>query len=180
MKIPHSIAVDVLIQVEKFYFLVEFIMIDTPPVEDSRKHISIILGRPFQRIVDAYIHCRNENIKLSFGNMTVKLNIFNIAKQPHDGDVGIVDMDLIRELVDYTFPSNLSDDPLQTYLTHFGLNFDIDRSIDEVNTLSNSSPYMDTSKWNSRIEQLTPTRKKLSLLSKSPPKLKFKPLPNIL
>ena len=83
---------------------------------------------------------------LSFGNMIMKLNIFNIAKQPHDGDERILDMVLIRELVDYTFPSNLSDDSLQTYLTHFGLNFDIYRSIDEINTLSNSLPSMDTSK----------------------------------
>ena len=46
-------------------------------------------------------------------------------------------MDLIKELVDYTFPSNLSDNLLQKYLTHFGLDFDIDRSIDEVTVWHN-------------------------------------------
>ncbi|KAK9205382.1 hypothetical protein WN943_015649 [Citrus x changshan-huyou] len=69
--------------------------------------------------------------QLSFGNMTMELNIFNIAKQPHNADDGIIDVDLIDTLVDNTFLSNLSDDPLQTCLTHFGLYFDIDRSIDE-------------------------------------------------
>ena len=42
-------------------------------------------------------------------------------------------MDLIEALVDNTFLLNLSDHPLQTCLTHFGLDFDIDRSVDEVN-----------------------------------------------
>ena len=49
-------------------------------------------------------------------------------------------MDLIEALVDDTFLSNLSDDPLQTCLTHFFLHFDIDRSVDEVNTLLDPIP----------------------------------------
>ena len=60
--------------------------------------------------------------------MTMELNIFNITKQPYNADDGIVDVDLIEALVDNTFVSNLSDDLLQTCLTHFGLDFDIDRS----------------------------------------------------
>lgn len=124
MKIPHSIVVDVLVQVEKFYFLIEFIVIDTPPIEDSRKHISIILGRPFQRIVDAYIHCRNQNIMLSFGNMIMKLNIFNIAKQPHDWEDEVVDIDVIEKSIDHTLPSNFSNDSLQEWLKHVELIFD--------------------------------------------------------
>ena len=44
MKIPRGIVEDVLIQVYKFYFPIDFIVIDTQPVQDSRKHISIILG----------------------------------------------------------------------------------------------------------------------------------------
>ena len=85
-------------------------------------------------------------MQLSFGNMTMELNIFNIAKQPHNTDDGIVDVDLIEALVDDSFVSNLSNDPLQTYLTHFGLDFNIDRSIDEVNALFDSAPSMDTNK----------------------------------
>ena len=41
--------------------------------------------------------------------MTIELNIFNIAKQPHNVDDRIVDVDLIKELVDNIFLSNLSD-----------------------------------------------------------------------
>ena len=70
-------------------------------------------------------------MQLSFGNITMELNIFNIAKQPHNADDRIVDVDLIEVLVDDTFILNLSDDPLQTCLTHFGF----DRS-------KRSTPYL--------------------------------------
>ena len=85
-------------------------------------------------------------MQLSFGNMTMELNIFNIAKQPHNADDGIVDVDLIEAIVDDTFASNLSDDNLQTCLTHFGFDFDIDRSVDGVNALRDSASSMDTNK----------------------------------
>ncbi|KAH9680959.1 BED-type domain-containing protein [Citrus sinensis] len=179
-KIPLGIVEDVLIQVDKFYFPVDFIVIDTQPIQDSRKHIPIILGQPFLATADAHIQCRTGNVQLSFGNMSMELNIFNIAKQPHNADDEIVDVDLIEALVDDTFLSNLSDDPLQTCLTHFGLDFDIDRSVDEMNALLDSAPSMDTNKWKSRVEQLALSEKKLIPSSESSPKLELKPLPNTL
>ncbi|KAH9698032.1 hypothetical protein KPL71_023850 [Citrus sinensis] len=148
--------------------------------QDSRKHILIILGRPFLATADAHIQCKTGNMQLSFGNMTVELNIFNIAKQPHNADDGIIDVDLIETIIDNTFLSNLSDDPLQTCLTHFGFDFDIDRSVDEVNALLDSAPSMDTNKLKLRVEQLAPSEKKLITSSESPPKLELKPLPNTL
>ncbi|KAH9745636.1 hypothetical protein KPL70_004147 [Citrus sinensis] len=148
--------------------------------DDSRKHIPIILGRPFLATANAHIQCRTGNMQLSFGNMTMELNTFNIAKQPHNADDEIVDVDLIETIVDDTFLSNLSDDPLQTCLTHFGFDFDIDRSVDEVNALLDSTPSMNTNKWKSRVEQLAPSENKLIPSSESPPKLELKPLPNTL
>ena len=76
IKIPRGIVEDMLIQVDKFYFSIDFIVIDTQP----RKHIPIILGRPFLVAADGHIQCRTGNMQLSFGNMTMELNIFNIAK----------------------------------------------------------------------------------------------------
>ena len=58
---------------------------------------------------------------------------------------------------------------LQTCLTYFGLDFDIDRSVDEANALLDSAPSMDTNQWKSRVEQLAPSEKKL-----------IPPLPNTL
>ena len=109
--------------------------------------------------------------------MTMELNIFNFAKQPHNADDGIVDVDLIQEIVDNTFLLNLSDDSLQTCLTHFDLDFDIDRLVDEINALLDSTSSMDINKWKSKVEQLAPSEKKLCPSSESLPKLKLKPLP---
>ena len=46
MKIPCGIIEDVLILIEKFYYHVDFIVIDTQHVQDPKKHTPIILGRP--------------------------------------------------------------------------------------------------------------------------------------
>ena len=89
-------------------------------------------------------------------------------------------MDLIETIIDNTFLSNLSDDPLQTCLTHFDLDFDIDILVDKVNAILDSTPPMDTNKWKSRVKQLAPSEKKLITSSESPQKLELKPLPNAL
>jgi hypothetical protein len=82
MKRPREIIEDVLIKVDKFYFPMDFIVIDTVPVLDVMNQILVILGRPFLAMVNALINCRTGVIKISFGNMIVELNIFNINKQP--------------------------------------------------------------------------------------------------
>ncbi|KAH9669188.1 hypothetical protein KPL70_021684 [Citrus sinensis] len=113
--------------------------------QDSRKYIPIILGRPFLATADTHIQCRTGNMQLSFGNMTMELNILNITKQPHNVVNGIVYVDLIEALVDNTFLSNFSDDHLQTCLTHFGLDFDIDKSVDEITNMSKDQEAIDQS-----------------------------------
>ena len=44
VKIPRGIVEDVLIKVEKFYFPVDFIMLDTEPVQVIESEIPVILG----------------------------------------------------------------------------------------------------------------------------------------
>ncbi|RVW82528.1 Transposon Ty3-I Gag-Pol polyprotein [Vitis vinifera] len=48
--------------------------------------VPIILGRPFLATANALINCRNGLMQLSFGNMTVEMNVFNLCKQPMDHD----------------------------------------------------------------------------------------------
>jgi hypothetical protein len=47
----------------------------------ANSKIPIILGRPFLATANALINCRNGLMKLSFGHMTLEVNIFNIGKQ---------------------------------------------------------------------------------------------------
>jgi hypothetical protein len=44
VKVPQGIVKDVLIKVDKFYFFVDFIVLDIEPVEITRSEISVILG----------------------------------------------------------------------------------------------------------------------------------------
>jgi hypothetical protein len=86
LKRPRGILEDVLIKVDKFYFSVDFIVIDTEPVHDVVNQIPVILGRPFLATANALINCRTGVMKISFENMTVELNIFNINSQPFEYD----------------------------------------------------------------------------------------------
>jgi hypothetical protein len=86
MKRPWGIIEDVLIKIGKFYFPVDFIVIDMELVDDVVNQIPMILGRPFLATANALINCRMGVMKISFGNMTVELNIFNINSQPLEYD----------------------------------------------------------------------------------------------
>ena len=78
VKIPKGIVEDVLVKVDKFYYLVDFVVLDTEPIENGPNHVPIILGRPFLATANAIINCRNGVMQLTFGNMTLKLNIFHL------------------------------------------------------------------------------------------------------
>ena len=76
VKIPRGMIEDVLIQVDKFYYPMDFLVLDTDPVAKGTNYIPIILGRPFLATSNAIINCRNGVMQLTFGNMTLELNIF--------------------------------------------------------------------------------------------------------
>ncbi|XP_022855492.1 uncharacterized protein LOC111376749 [Olea europaea var. sylvestris] len=112
VKVPRGVVEDVLVQIDKFYFAVDFIVLDTHPVLNSNAQIPVILGRPFLATSNALIICRNGILKLSFGNMTVEMNVFNICKQ-HGDDDDFHEVDLIEQLVDDQFIATSSYDALE-------------------------------------------------------------------
>ena len=78
VKIPKGIVEDVLVKIDKFYYLVDFVVLDTEPIASEPNHVPIILGRPFLATANAIINCRNGVMQLTFGNMTLELNIFHL------------------------------------------------------------------------------------------------------
>ena len=78
VKIPKGIVEDVLVKVEKFYYPVDFVVLDTEPIENGPNHVPIILGRPFLATANAIINCQNGVMQLTFGNMALELNIFHL------------------------------------------------------------------------------------------------------
>ncbi|XP_062096956.1 uncharacterized protein LOC133802624, partial [Humulus lupulus] len=163
VKIPRGIIEDVLIKVDKFYFPVDFIVLDTQPVENMHAQIPIILGRPFLATSNAIINCRNGVLKLSFGNMTVELNVFNVAKSVECEEIHEVNMiDSICE--------DDGNDLLDFCEKYFGMNLHVDDSNDDVNSLVESIPLNET-----KVEHFSPLDHVQSI-SESP-KLNLKPLP---
>jgi hypothetical protein len=77
IKKPRGIIEDVIIQVDNFYFPVDFIVLDTEPVANLTKMIPVNLDRPFLATANANINCRTGIMKIKFGNLKVKLNIFH-------------------------------------------------------------------------------------------------------
>ena len=81
VKIPKGIVEDVLVKVDKFYYLVDFVILDTEPMAGGTNQVPIILGRPFLATSNAIINCRNGVMQLTFGNMTLELNIFHLSSK---------------------------------------------------------------------------------------------------
>ena len=79
VKIPKGIVEDVLVRVDKFYYPVDFVVLDTELIASGLNHVLIILGRPFLATANAIINCRNGVMQLTFGNMTMELNIFHLS-----------------------------------------------------------------------------------------------------
>ena len=80
VKIPKGI-VDVLVKVDNFYYPVDFVVLDTEPMEESTHQVPITLGRPFLATANAIINCQNGVMQLTFGNMTLELNIFHLSNK---------------------------------------------------------------------------------------------------
>ena len=81
VKIPKGIVKDVLVKVDKFYYQVDFVVLDTEPIASGLNHVPIILGRPFFATSNVIINCSNGVMQLTFGNMTLELNIFHLSNK---------------------------------------------------------------------------------------------------
>ena len=81
VKIPKEIVEDVLVKVDKFYFPVDFVVLDTEPIASGPNHVPIILGRPFLATSNVIINFRNGVMQLTFGNMTLEINIFHLSNK---------------------------------------------------------------------------------------------------
>ena len=118
-------------------------VLDIEQVRDPSNHFPVILGRLFLTTADVVIRYRNGVMTLSFGNMIVELNIFHTNSQPSIMD-NHEEVNMIDVSVNHTFDESCYENALEKCLAHFEMNFDIEESIEEVNTLLDSVPIMDT------------------------------------
>lgn len=82
MKIFRGIIEDVLIQNDKFYYPIDFIVIDIQLVRDPKKHTLVILNHPFFATYNA--------------------EIFNVRNQTQEDDE-VVEVDMIKAQIEDLF-----------------------------------------------------------------------------
>ncbi|RVW14733.1 Retrovirus-related Pol polyprotein from transposon 17.6 [Vitis vinifera] len=111
VKIPRGVIEDVLVQVDNFYYPVDFIVLDTDPTVKEANLVPIILGRPFLATSNAIINCRNGLMQLTFGNMTLDLNIFYMSKKQitPEEEEGPEELCIIDTLVEEHCNQNMQD-----------------------------------------------------------------------
>ena len=66
---------------DKFYYPVDFVVLDTKLAPVGANYVPIVLGRPILATSNAIINCRNGVMQLTFGNMTLEFNIFHLSKK---------------------------------------------------------------------------------------------------
>ena len=96
---------------DNFYYPVDFIVLNTDPTVKEANSVPIILGRPFLATSNAIINCRNGLMQLTFGNMTLELNIFHLSKKQitPEEEEGPEEVCIIDTLVEEHCNQNMQD-----------------------------------------------------------------------
>ncbi|GKC75390.1 reverse transcriptase domain-containing protein [Tanacetum coccineum] len=89
---PVGIAEDVFVQVDKFMFPADFVVVDY----DVNPRVPLILGRPFLRTARSLVDVYGEELTLRVGDEKLTFNVASISKYPHKhGDELINQIDII-------------------------------------------------------------------------------------
>ena len=114
---------------------------------------------------------------LSFGNMTVNLNIFNVIKGMEDEE-DMCEINMVDSVVQKYLNNVSHDDPLKSCMV--SQNWD-----EEVTTLESEflhsiiehKDVLEVNGWTPKFEPLPPNEDKTLPSEERPPKLELKPLP---
>ena len=102
-------------------------------------------------------------MKISFGNMTVKLNIFHIRNQPLEYDE-VHQVCLIEDIMEEIVEESSMEDLLEACFAQFGEDLDLDKLLEQADAILETNP-LESSK---KEETVVP----------NPPKKELKPLPD--
>ena len=138
----------------------------------------VILGRPFLATANAIIHCKGGLMMLSFGNMTVNLNIFNVIKEIGD-DEDVCEVNMIEYVVQNYVDHVSYDGPLKSCLVNPSCVEEVTTSeLEFLHSIIEHNEVMEANGWAPRFEKLPPIEYKVLPSKKKPPKLELKPLPS--
>nr|GEY44603.1 reverse transcriptase domain-containing protein [Tanacetum cinerariifolium] len=136
---PAGIAKDVFVQVGKFTFPVDFIVVDY----DVDPRVPLILGRPFLRTARALVDVHEEELILRDGDEKLIFHADSTPKHPHKhGNESINMINFIDITCEDHFPkwANLSTYPLKRFNSFFYDDDDEDYTIAVTPILSTEEP----------------------------------------
>ena len=155
----------------------DFVVLDTQLVVNQGTQFPVILGRPFLATANAIIHCRGGLMTLSFGNMTINLNIFNVIKEIGDEE-DVCEINMIDSVVQNYIDNVSCDDPLTSYLVSPSWVEGVTTSESEfLYSIIEHSEVLEANGWAPKFEKLPPIEDRLLSSEEKPPKLELKPLP---
>ena len=163
VKISRGIVKDVLVQVDKFYFPVDFVVLNTQPVVNQGTQFPVILGRPFLTTANA---------------MTVNLNIFNVIKGMGDEE-DVCEVNMVESVVQKYLDNVSHDDPLMSCLVSSSWNEEVTTLESEfLHSIIEHNEVLEVNGWVPKFEPLPPNEEKALPSEKKPPKPELKPLPS--
>jgi hypothetical protein len=124
----------------------------------------MILGWLFLATTNAIINCRSRVMRISFGNMTVELNIFHIRKQSLDYDQ-MNQVCLIEEILDEVIEESSIEDLLEACLAQFGEDLDLEKLMKQADALLETAPLVSEEKEKTAVPDSP--KKELKLLPDS-------------
>ena len=117
-------------------------------------------------------------MKLSFGKMTVNLNILNVIKEIGD-DKDFCEVNMIESVVQNYVDHVSYDDPLKSCLVSPSCVEEVTKSeLDFLHSIIEHSEVMEANGWAPRFEKLPPIEDRVLPSEEKPPKLELKPLPS--
>ncbi|GKE16592.1 reverse transcriptase domain-containing protein [Tanacetum coccineum] len=102
---PVGIAERMLVEVGKFTFLVDFIILKME--EDSK--VPLMLGRPFLHTVDALIRVKKKQLNLRVGTERITFHIDSAMKHSYSNDDTCFIIDVIDEILEEDFDALLDE-----------------------------------------------------------------------
>ncbi|XP_023763696.1 uncharacterized protein LOC111912205 [Lactuca sativa] len=141
---PRGICEDLLVKVDRFVFLVDFIVLDM----EADPQVPIILGRPFLNTASAIFDMQDSKLTLRVGDELVTFGVGQAMKHARSSDDTTFSIDMLEELLE-----DWNDDEPKKSTVTFEQEFDDERDLLELERLLEEADYNDLIR---SAESLTP------------------------
>ncbi|GKB00652.1 reverse transcriptase domain-containing protein [Tanacetum coccineum] len=136
---PVRIAENMLIEVGKFTFLADFVILKME--EDSK--VPLILGRPFLHTTDAVIRVKQKQLNLGVGTERMIFNIDSMMKHSYSNDDTCFSIDVIDEILEEDFDALLDEEEPSFEKITINTDYKIKTSLEEPPTDLELNPLPD-------------------------------------